>query len=193
MQGLQSPGPLAARAVACRGASLGSLAKKFGISIDSVHRHWRDHVSDEAKASYLVGPADLARLAEKAAAEGDSVLDYLKLCRTVLTAQLAVMSESNDARGAAFVAGQLTRTLETIAKITGEIGDLARSVTINNTTNVGIINSPIFARMQAAMLRALQGFPEARAAVVAALRSLDSENTPSGPAAPAIKVIEHVA
>ena len=176
------------------GASLGSLAKKFGISIDSVHRHWRDHVSDEAKASYLVGPADLARLAEKAAAEGDSVLDYLKLCRTVLTAQLAVMSELNDARGAAFVAGQLTRTLETIAKITGEIGQLAGSLTINNN-NIAVVNHPQFATVQATLLRALAPYPDARGAVVLALRGLDAGNdAPARAAAPAIgRVIEHVA
>jgi hypothetical protein len=173
------------------GASLGSLAKKFNVSIDSVFRHWRDHVSDEAKASYLVGPADLARLAEKAAVEGDSVLDYLKLCRTVLTAQLAVMSESNDARGAAFVAGQLTRTLETIAKVTGEIGDLARSVTINNTTNVAVLQEhPKFLQAQATLLRALGPFPDARAAVVAALRELDGSPPAATPAPANGKLLE---
>jgi len=63
------------------------------------------------------------------------------------------------------------KVLEANRRVTGEIGGLA--LTINSsTTNVAIINSPTFARMQAAMLRALQDFPEARAAVVAALRSL---------------------
>jgi hypothetical protein len=41
------------------------------------------------------------------------------------------MTEEGDGRGAAYVAGQLTRTLEAIARVTGEIGELARS-TINN-------------------------------------------------------------
>ena len=171
------------------GAGLDALAEKFGVSRDSIHRHWRDHVGVEAKAGYLCGPAELATLGERAAIEGDSVLDYLKLCRTVLTGQLAAMTEAADARGAAYVAGQLTRTLEAIARVTGEIGELARS-TININGNVSILtDSPAFARVQATMLRALAPFPDARGAVVLALRSLDAENAQAPAAAP---VIEHL-
>jgi hypothetical protein len=170
------------------GAGLDALAKKFDVSRDSIDRHWHRHVSAESKATYLCGPAELATLAERAAIEGDSVLDYLKLCRTVLTGQLAAMTEAADARGAAYVAGQLTRTLEAIARVTGEIGELARS-TINISGNVSILtDSPAFARVQATMLRALAPFPDARGAVVLALRSLDEENAQAPAAA---KVIEH--
>jgi hypothetical protein len=171
------------------GAGIDALADKFGVSRDSVHRHWRDHVTTEMKSSYLIGPAELATLAERAAIEGDSVLDYLRLCRTVLTGQLAAMTEAGDDRGAAYVAGQLTRTLEAIARVTGEIGELARS-TININGNVSILtDSPAFARVQATMLRALAPFPDARGAVVLALRTLDEENAQAPAAA---KVIEHL-
>ena len=171
------------------GASFESLAAKFGVDRDAIWRHWHDHVTAEAKAGYLVGPAELATLAEKAAIEGDSVLDYLRLCRTVLTGQLAAMTEAGDGRGAAYVAGQLTRTLEAIARVTGEIGELARS-TININGNVSILtDSPAFARVQATMLRALAPFPDARGAVVLALRQLDEENA-QPPAA--TKIIEHL-
>src|ERR1700682_550401 len=105
------------------GASLDSLAAKFGVERDAIWRHWTHHVTAEMKAGYLVGPAEMATLAERAALECDSVLDYLKLCRTVLVGQLSAMTEAGDARGAAFVAGQLTRTLEAIARVTGEIGE----------------------------------------------------------------------
>jgi hypothetical protein len=174
------------------GASLDSLAAKFGVERDAIWRHWTHHVTAEMKAGYLVGPAELATLAERAAIEGDSVLDYLKLCRTVLTGQLAAMTEAGDGRGAAYVAGQLTRTLEAIARVTGEIGELARS-TININGNVSILtDSPAFARVQATMLRALAPFPDARGAVVLALRSLDEENAQGSAAHAAIgKVIEH--
>jgi hypothetical protein len=174
------------------GASLDSLAVKFGLHRDAIHRHWRDHVSPEMKASYLCGPAQLAELAEKAAAEGDSVLDHLRMIRTVLTGQLAAMTQAGDGRGAAYVAGRLTATLETMARITGEIGELARS-TININGNVAIVNSPEFARVQTALLRALAPFPDARGAVVVALRGLDDGNAPMGAASPAMKVVEHVA
>jgi len=171
------------------GASLDSLAAKFGVDRDAIWRHWQHHVTVEMKANYLCGPAELATLAERAAIEGDSVLDYLRLCRTALVGQLAAMTEAGDARGASMVAGQLTRTLEAIARVTGEIGELARS-TININGNVSILtDSPAFARVQASLLRALAGFPDARAAVVLALRDLDAGNAQAPAAA---KVIEYL-
>jgi hypothetical protein len=175
------------------GASLDAISDKFGISRDCIHRHWTLHVTDEAKAGFLCGPAELEKLAVKAAHEGDSVLDYLRLCRTVLVGQLATMTEAGDGRGAAHVAAQLTRTLETIAKVTGELGELARS-TINVTNNnIAVLNSPQFATLQATMLRALAPFPDARGAVVLALRDLDAEHAaPAAPVDRAMTVIEHV-
>jgi hypothetical protein len=175
------------------GASLDSLAAKFNVNRDALWRHWTRHVTDEAKASYLCGPTDMAKLAEKAALEGDSVLDYLRMCRSTLVAQMAAMNEAGDARGAAYVASQLTKTLECMARVTGELGDLAKSTVFNVTNNVAVLTEhPAFAKMQATMLRALGPYPEARQAVVAALRDLDSETTPARPVTPNGRVIEHV-
>ena len=78
------------------GASLDSLAVKFKVDRDSIWRHMRNHVSDEAKASYLCGPADMENLAQKCAETGDSVMDYLKICRGALLAQLASMQQKID-------------------------------------------------------------------------------------------------
>lgn len=171
------------------GASRVSVGKKFGLHEDALDRHWKHHVSDQAKAGYLCGPAELATLAEKAAIESDSVLDYLRLCRTVLVGQLSAMSEAGDGNGAANVARALTQTLESIGKITGQMSELARSTI--NIGNVSILtDSPAFARVQATLLKALADHPAARNAVVLALRSLDEENAQ----APAVaKTIEHVA
>ena len=166
------------------GASLDSLAAKFDIPRDAIWRHWQRHVSPEMKAKYLCGPAQLAELAEKAAVEGDSVLDYLKMVRTVLTAQLAAVSEAGDARAVAFVAGRLTQVLQTIGRVTGEIAEIARG-TINVTQN-NFHASPAFASLQGVLLRALGPFPDARAAVVSALREFVPDNAPQ-----AAKVIEH--
>jgi hypothetical protein len=171
------------------GASLDSLADKFGVDRDAIWRHWTNHVTTEMKASYLCGPAQLAELAEKAAAEGDSVLDPLRMIRTVLTGQLAAMTEAGDGRGAAYVAGRLTATLETIARVTGELGSMAQSINVTNNLTV-LAEHPAFMQMQATMLRALAPFPDARASVVAALRELDQDNAPFPLPA---KVIEHVA
>ena len=153
------------------GVSLDALAAKFDVSRDAIWRHWTHHVTVEAKGRFLAGPGDVATLAEKATAEGDSVLDYLKMVRSTLVAQLAAVTEAGDARSATYVAGQLTRTLEVYARVTGEVGQLAQTL---NVTNVAVLGEhPEFLRVQAALLRALGPFPDARAAVVSALRELD--------------------
>ena len=158
------------------GASLESLAEKFKpLSKDAIGRHWHNHVSAEMKASYLIGPAQLADLAEKAADEGASVLDHFRAVRTMLMSQLAATTEAGDARGAAIVAGQLVGVLEKIGKVTGEIANIAQG-SINIQNNVAIVNSPQFAKVQAAILRALAPHRAAREAVVAALRELDAES-----------------
>ena len=167
-----------------------SLATKFSIDRVIIHRHWHNHVTPEMKASYLCGPAQLAELAEKAAAEGDSVLDHLRMIRTVLTGQLAAMTEAGDGRGAAYVAGRLTSVLESIGRVTGELGSMAQSINVTNNLTV-LAEHPAFMRIQATMLRALAAFPEARVAVVAALRELDADNAPV--TLPAKVMIEHVA
>jgi hypothetical protein len=56
------------------------------------------------------------------------------------------------------------------------------NLTINNTTT--ILNSPVFANLQANLLTALAPFPDARAAVVMALRQMDEQDAP-------MKTIEH--
>jgi hypothetical protein len=168
------------------GASLDALAEKFKVDRDAIWRHWNRHVSAEMKAGYLAGPVQLQELASKAAETGGSVLDHLHAVRTVLMGHLASMTEAGDGRGAAYVAGRLTATLETIARVSGELGDLARSTTYNVTNNIAVLTeSPQFARLEAVLLKALSAYPEARLAVVAALEGLDREE--SG------RVIEHAA
>jgi len=53
--------------------------------------------------------------------------------------QLSVMTEAGDARGAGYIGGQLVKVLETIARISGELGDLARSATYNVTNNIAVL------------------------------------------------------
>ena len=172
------------------GASLDSLAAKFGLHRDAIARHWNRHVSAEMKAGYLAGTVQLQDLAATAAEQGSSVLDNLHAVRCVLMGQLSVMIEAGDPRGAGYIGGQLVKVLETIARISGELGDLARSATYNVTNNIAVLQEhPAFAKLQATMLRALAPHPAARADVVLALRSLDMESAPRGAPGPA-KMIE---
>jgi hypothetical protein len=155
------------------GASLDSLAERFSVSRDAIHRHWTKHVTADAKAGYLAGPSQMEALHAKAAAEGESVLDYFRIIRTALMSSMTACSEAGDARGVALVSNSLVGVLEKIGKVTGEIATIANNVTVNN--NLTLVNSPQFAKVQAAILRALAPHSAARAAVVDALRVLEAE------------------
>jgi hypothetical protein len=166
------------------GCSLDTIAAKHSISRDAIFRHMKNHVDDATRADYLAA-VPMSELAEKAANEGVSVLQYFRIIRGVLMKQFQLAASLNDKNAVSTLAGRLTECLRAIGSISGEMGNMAvNNLTINNTTN--ILNSPIFATLQANMLHALAPFPDARAAVVAALRQMDEQN------APPMKTIEHI-
>jgi hypothetical protein len=124
----------------------------------------------------------MKELAAKAADEGVSVLQYLGIVRSTLMTQFQLAASVNDRNATATLAGRLTEVLREIGRITGELGSMAaNNITINNTT---VLNSPVFATLQANLLTALAPYPEARQAVIAALRQMDQS--------PNMKVIENV-
>ena len=168
------------------GASLDTISAKYGVSRDAIWRHMGKHVSEDLRAEYLAA-VPMKYLAAKAAVEGVSVLEYFSIIRGVLMTQFQLANSVNDRNAVSTLAGRLTETLRAIANITGEMGSMAaNSITINN---VSIMNSPVFANLQANLLQALAPFPDARAAVVSRLRQMDEQEVP---AIPDMKVIDHV-
>jgi len=158
------------------GVSIADLAEKFGLQRNAIWRHWHQHVSSELKGRLLMGPAQLEELRLNAIKESGSVLDHLCILRSALMAQLTVTGESNSPMALSRVADTLLRVLTEIGKINGEVSRLAPIVNINNTTN--ILNSQPMVELQGAILTALAPFPEARRAVVAALRGLEGPPVP---------------
>jgi hypothetical protein len=154
------------------GASLDSIALKFGCSRDAVHRHMANHVPEDLLAQYLAD-APIAELAQKAAAEGMSVLQYLSLIRATLMNEFQLAAAVHDRHATSALAGRLTEVLRSIGSISGELGDMARSITVNG--NVNILNNPVLANLQANILRALAPHPAARNDVIAALRLMDAQ------------------
>jgi hypothetical protein len=179
-----SPNRVLIEATRVAGASLDSIALRFkDVSRDAVWRHMKSHVSEADRADYLAA-IPMEQLAEAAAAEGVSVLQHLAIVRSILMTQFQLANSVNDRVGVSALAGRLNEVLRSIGSISGELGGMAaHSVTIHNTTN--ILNSPVFASLQATLLTALAKYPEARAACVAALREIDQQN------ATPMKLIEH--
>jgi hypothetical protein len=85
------------------GASLDSIALKFGCSRDAVHRHMANHVSQDLLAQYLAD-APIKELAQKAA-EGMSVLQYLSLIRSTLMNEFQLAAAVHDRHATSALAG----------------------------------------------------------------------------------------
>lgn len=132
------------------------------------------HVSDDKKVGYLLGAGKMAKLAEIAADENRSVIDYYSILRSALFYQLDRLAAKDDHLGVATIAGKLTDVLQQIAKITGQISAVASSTVINFNNHVAVINSPPFADLQSGLIQVCAKHPEARADILALFRDLDT-------------------
>jgi hypothetical protein len=102
------------------GVSIDKLAEQFNIHRDAAWRHCKRHMSAEARASYLLGPAKIGALANQAADESRSIIDYLVITRSILMNQLAQEVELNKSYAVERIAGRLIETLRSRAR--GELG-----------------------------------------------------------------------
>jgi hypothetical protein len=155
------------------GASLDSLAAKFDISRDAIWRHGAKHVSQERRAELTVGRSKIEELAETAADESKSLLDYLSITRSVLFHQFLTAAEAADRPAVANIASKLLEALIEYGKLTGELRQIS-GITVNNNT-VNFIGTPEFGALSAGLLSIARQFPEIKAHIVALLRQLDSE------------------
>jgi hypothetical protein len=170
------------------GVTLDALAAEFGCQRDAIHRHCKFHVSKIAKINYLAGPTQIATLAQAAARENKSILEYLSVIRSILMAQLVKQAEKGNALTAGRISGYLTTVLQTLGKITGEISGLASATLTINNNSLHVLNSQPFVELQAGLLDVCTRHPEARADIVDLFRRLDAKH--AAPAAPDMKLIE---
>jgi transposase-like protein len=152
------------------GVSRRAVAKRFGISPDAAWRHLRRHVDQHRRAQLVAGPLTLQQLAEKANAEGMTLLDYLAMIRSALMQRFLAASESDDRPGTALLAGRLTEVLRLVAQVTGELS--RATSTVNNNTL--IMASPLMADLQQMLMTRLRGYPDAAREVVAGLEELSA-------------------
>jgi hypothetical protein len=108
----QSPHRAHVELLRASGVSYEAIAKRFGLDRDNIWRHWHRHVSNETKAYLIAGPVQLHELAQRAAAEGMSLLDYLGVIRGTLMNLFQAAAQANDRNGASITSGRLLQTLE---------------------------------------------------------------------------------
>jgi hypothetical protein len=168
------------------GAGRRAIAKKFGVSGDSIWRHGRLHVSADQRAQLLAGPVKLRELADRAAEENLSILEYLAMIRSAVLRQFFAAGEANDRQATALLTGRLTELLRLQATLSGQLSSTSSTVT-NNTL---IMGSPIMADIEQVLLERLRPYPDAAQSVFEGLEQLRAMRL--GQPARGRTAIEHV-
>ncbi len=159
------------------GVSRRAIGKKYAISSDAVWRHAHNHVPPERRSELVAGPLKPAELAQRAADEGMTLLEYVAMVRNSLMARFLAASEADDRNGTALIAGRLLDCLRLTAQLSGELSKAGATV----TTNIAILQSPLMADLQSMLIRTLSPYPEARAAVLRGLEELSARSLQSAP------------
>lgn len=168
------------------GASLDAVAGKFQISRDALHRHMHRHVSEADRLQYIAD-IPVQELAQRAANEGVSLLDYFSIVRGILLQQFQLCASVNDRNGVAILGGRLTEILRAIGAASGEIMKSPMVQNINNS--ISITNSPVFLDLQQMLIRRLANHPAALSEVIAGLQELETRAAPRPIAGP--PMLEH--
>src|SRR6267154_6004331 len=151
------------------GASIKGAARKFEIDYHALRRHWINHVSAEARAAYLAGAgATKDQLEAIVADESLALIDHYRIVRGALYKGFGAATELGDGNSLALLAGRLHENLRDCGRLTGE---LQHGPLLNIQDNV-LVN-PDYSRAIARIVSAVAPYPEAREAVIAALRDLD--------------------
>ena len=152
------------------GASIKAAARKFAIDYHALRRHWRNHVSAEARAAYIAGAgAAKDQLEEIVADEFLALIDHYRIVRGALYKGLSAASELGDSNSLGLLAGRLHENFRDCGRLTGEL----QSGPLLNVQNNVLVN-PDYTRAIARIVSAVAPYPEARGAVIAALRDLDA-------------------
>lgn len=147
-----------------------TLARKFGLSQQSIFRHKRSHLSPQMKAALLraIRPSkiDLEQLRHD---ESENLIQHVVAQRAKLYVLSDQAEEVGDLRAAAQLQGRLTANLELGAKLVGELRTAGVTVTQN------ILMNPQWNELRATLIRALRPFPDARKAVTQVLQTVESQ------------------
>src|SRR5215472_3269791 len=151
------------------GASIKGTARKFTIDYHALRRHWVNHVSAEARTAYIAGAgATKDQLEVLVADESLALIDHYRIVRGGLYKGFNAASEAGDGSALAQLAGRLHENLRDSGRLSGE---LQRGPLLNVQSN--ILVNPDYTMAIARIVGAVAPFPEAREAVIAALRDLD--------------------
>src|SRR5215510_696124 len=169
-QGCNHPERVRIERFLAAGASIKRAARKFSIDYHALRRHWRNHVSAEARATYVAGAGVTKdQLEEIVADESLGLIDHYRIVRCGLYKGFTAATELADSNSLALLSGRLHENFRDCGRLTGE---LQRGPLLNIQNNV-LVN-PDYTPAIAWIVSAVAPYREAREAVIAALRDLDS-------------------
>jgi len=130
------------------GVSYRAIARQYGVSREAAGRHKRnghitEHIAKAAQKKEIKGAASLKKIVEeqeeKTVAEAETLLQQVT---TLKTRAIAILdnAEKEGTREACLALSEVRRTLEFLAKITGELRDGKPTVNVN----VNLLQSPEF-------------------------------------------------
>ena len=140
------------------GQSLRDLSALFRVSEDSLARHRDSHLPQMLAKAHEAGEV----------ARADDLLGQVRGLRSKAVSLLMQAERAGDLRTALMGVREARACVELLAEMEGELN---RSQTVNV-----LIASPHWLETRNSLIAALRPFPEARAAVVAALLKLESAN-----------------
>jgi hypothetical protein len=177
-QGCNHPERVRIERLLAGGASIKGAARKFAIDYHALRRHWNNHVSAEARSAYIAGAGVTKdQLEEIVTDESLALIDHYRIVRGALYKGFGAASELGDGNALALLAGRLHENLRDSGRLTGE---LQRGPLLNIQNNNLLVN-PDYSKVIARIVSAVAPYPEAREAVIAALRDLDAASA-SAPA-----------
>jgi len=152
------------------GASIKGTARKFAIDHHALRRHWINHISArKGRVSNDAAGATKDQLEEIVTDESLALIDHYRVVRAALYKGFGAASEIGDSNSLALLAGRLHENFRDCSRLTGE---LQHGPLLNIQNNL-LIN-PDYTKAIARIVSAVAPYPEAREAVIAALRDLDA-------------------
>src|SRR5271166_1631473 len=149
------------------GCSLHALAAKYALDHKAIWRHMRNHVSADERA-LLIADISIRELAQRAAEEGLSLLDYLAIVRKTIMGALITAGGVGDAGSIARLAGRATELLRLQGGLASQLSAIGTLVSHTTTNNTAIfVESPLFAQLQEMLVDKLaRSHPEALSLVL---------------------------
>jgi len=149
--------------------SIQAMKARFGVSLDSLYRHRRKHMTKEMLAKLASGSAYVVEnLTELKTKESERLLANAVEVRRRLYANAEGAEKTGDYKAATASYAVIIRSLELIGKLLDQFKGRERT-TVNQ-----LLIAPDYIRLRGALLHALLPFPEARMAVAKVLRDLES-------------------